>query len=1416
MQPLRYVPYRLHNAIGLPIRYALHQKNSHSEQGNRSDATTVSSTLFRAVDVDAEVSLVDTETLLRQRLSSVMRYLDSVIVTVHIPPFESLRLPLYAPSYTIVPLHPQPNPQMSLQLVWEVFKPGVRRLRTAIRFVNALTTTASHSSVVLVLHSKYLKGGSMRHVLPPGTDWPLPLSIFLHLDEVRVSLHDADVPSELFDTKVPSSQERETRGRTRTRVSRRSAQTLPTSSSETEETKETEKTGAIEEAEPFVLNDLLQHDKVKFVAPYLLRVSGSFTEGDVTIFIDTQLSVENLLPLPLTLEIRDLCVNRKLFSDVSLVSGNVLPLPIIHPSHALAMAICLPGFARSEEVLIRPGVGSAVQSGATTVKVYDERHHSPLVLHIEYTAGDATATVQRIVVFCAYWLLNRTGLPLRFRDVASNSLLPSSPLEASDNHLRLISLMSQAAGTDMRREWYDNLPATTLSVLYGPDTASETAELRVAVADGTWSLPLRLNSAAGWREVVELPTALGLFSFTMSIHLAPAPYSRTKVVSFLPRYVLYNSLSVPLYYRQLNCTAYYTLGPGEYVPWHWTHSKSRQLCVTLGTKEDVAAGRCPWSGGILLDRVGEVALNLRDVSLKRIVHLLRVDIRLGEGGSHIVAVRAASASIPPYRIDNHTRELLLVYQEGHRECSLQLGPYESQPFAWEYPAESHVLWVEFPQRPNLTPRAYPLDDITEFAPITIYGPSSASYTSSSSSLSLRSTSASPEPRSRTPYARSLSRSLRYQGNVQETVLAIAVSLDGPTRVLTLRDLTLHCQLTSDIPKAITPSTRIPHFMEPRERHVPMLRVHIAFPALSVQLKSHFNRLADSDNDTENDEQRSILLQMDNAVEDSSALCNLIFDAPTVDYRHTSAAHSVEVQIVSAQIDNPSLTTSCPVILTTTTCRDRPWLHIVVVKSHHYPDIDYFHYVALSLQELTISLDMDWLNTMLHCLYDFAPPADSLAAIPSLPMLPENVRFIDKRVYLKLLHIDPMKVNLTFVSGSSSPSISPSPTNLAAVLLRTAGLSVANIDKVTFHLNALIVPHPYMTRTELFTLITRHYMMQLLKQAYRVLGAFDVIGSPFALFSTLGTGVYDFFYEPAQSLVTRPQDFIKGIARGTASLLSKSAFALLNSLTKITSSLSKVTATLSLDPTCMTKTANVIAAVSLNRTVHFEGTSTVSARMPRGVAGLLARRTRTARHSSRLQGLAYNVMGFVFKPLTGLFATIMQHSARARNALGSVAFGVHTLAAPHRRIAPPCAHLLSHLLYSLHAHHYRDHHYRSHWYTAVEHTLYLLSDQALFTLLLTPTTYTVISVIWLRDLRQVQANADVTQAVLHYTTSRSTDELTSPTLHSSSPSRSDQLQWRIHLPKNRARATRILIVLEQASLQSPSSSKGVSQRTATEK
>lgn len=62
---------------------------------------------------------------------------------------------------------------------------------------------------------------------------------------------------------------------------------------------------------------------------------------------------------------------------------------------------------------------------------------------------------------------------------------------------------------------------------------------------------------------------------------------------------------------------------------------------------------------------------------------------------------------------------------------------------------------------------------------------------------------------------------------------------------------------------------------------------------------------------------------------------------------------------------------------------------------------------------------------------------------------------------------------------------------------------------------------FMPRADFIARIQAHYTQQVLAQLYKVLGSYEFMGSPVSLVSNLGTGVYDFFYEPANGLVKVP-------------------------------------------------------------------------------------------------------------------------------------------------------------------------------------------------------------------------------------------------------------------------------------------------------
>jgi hypothetical protein len=76
------------------------------------------------------------------------------------------------------------------------------------------------------------------------------------------------------------------------------------------------------------------------------------------------------------------------------------------------------------------------------------------------------------------------------------------------------------------------------------------------------------------------------------------------------------------------------------------------------------------------------------------------------------------------------------------------------------------------------------------------------------------------------------------------------------------------------------------------------------------------------------------------------------------------------------------------------------------------------------------------------------------------------------------------------------------------------------------------------------------------QVYKILGSADFLGNPVGLLGNLGTGVKDFFFEPAQGLVESPEAFGKGLAKGSVSLVKHTTYGLFNTVSKLTGTAGK--------------------------------------------------------------------------------------------------------------------------------------------------------------------------------------------------------------------------------------------------------------------
>jgi vacuolar protein sorting-associated protein 13A/C len=89
------------------------------------------------------------------------------------------------------------------------------------------------------------------------------------------------------------------------------------------------------------------------------------------------------------------------------------------------------------------------------------------------------------------------------------------------------------------------------------------------------------------------------------------------------------------------------------------------------------------------------------------------------------------------------------------------------------------------------------------------------------------------------------------------------------------------------------------------------------------------------------------------------------------------------------------------------------------------------------------------------------------------------------------------------------------------------------------------------------------------QLYKIVGSLELVGNPIGLLSSLGSGVRDFFYEPAHAIITSPTEIRKigrGVVKGAVSLVSNTTVGFLGTGITITRSIGRGVAKLSMDST----------------------------------------------------------------------------------------------------------------------------------------------------------------------------------------------------------------------------------------------------------
>ncbi|XP_004678577.1 PREDICTED: vacuolar protein sorting-associated protein 13D isoform X2 [Condylura cristata] len=386
-----------------------------------------------------------------------------------------------------------------------------------------------------------------------------------------------------------------------------------------------------------------------------------FRQPGHTIYLLPTVVICNLLPCELDFYVKGMPING------TLKPGREVALHTADTSQNIELGVSLENFPLCKELLIPPGT----QNYMVRMRLYDiNRRQLNLTIRIVCRAEGSL----KIFISAPYWLINKTGLPLIFRQ---------------DN-----------AKTDAAGQFEEHELARSLSPLlfcYADKEQPNLCTMRIGRGihpEGMpgWCQGFSLDGGSGVRalKVIQQGNRPGLiYNIGIDVKKGRGRYIDTCMVIFAPRYLLDNKSSHKLAFAQrefargqgtANPEGYISTLPGSSVVFHWPRNDYDQLlCVRL-----MDIPNCIWSGGFEVNKNNSFHINMRDTLGK--CFFLRVEITL-RGATYRISFSDTDQLPPPFRIDNFSKVPVVFTQHGVAEPRLrtEVKPMMSLDYAWDEP-----------------------------------------------------------------------------------------------------------------------------------------------------------------------------------------------------------------------------------------------------------------------------------------------------------------------------------------------------------------------------------------------------------------------------------------------------------------------------------------------------------------------------------------------------------------------------------------------------------------------------------------------------------------------------------------------------------------------------------------------------------
>lgn len=372
---------------------------------------------------------------------------------------------------------------------------------------------------------------------------------------------------------------------------------------------------------------------------------------------------------------------------------------------------------------------------------------------------------------------------------------------------------------------------------------------------------------------------------------------------------------------------------------------------------------------------------------------------------------------------------------------------------------------------------------------------------------------------------------------------------------------------------------------------------------------------------------------------SEELMYIHFDKIFFKFKMSKENYDIEFKCKKFQINNQLRDTLYPITFTNTHKLedDHHFIHISIIKNYKKELYDYFPYISILIQEGSLYLDYSFINKIINFIKDLNFEKEKEEKEIKI----ENT----KKVYSNLIQLHPIRINTTFIFNNNDQSSN-------AILIQTLGSFNISLDDIPIKLNALILSHPFMSRSYLLESIKLHYKNNFIKEMYKAIGSMDILGNPVGLFSDLDTGIYDLFYEPIEGITKSPEDFTTGLAKGSISFLKHSLHGTFNTASKLTESIGNGLSILSLDSEYISnRNKNQKQKPKHIGEGIMDGASSLASNIVDGATGIFIKPVQGIGEegiTGFFKGIGKGIVGIPVKPITGIIDFAQKTTEGIRN------------------------------------------------------------------------------------------------------------------------------------------------------------------------